>query len=419
MNDSVAYHAPDAVQPKKTPSGWGKLWAALGLGILGFIVYLLVQIAAVIFTFTVPIDLNTLMAVCELFGGALILLFVIALGGKAICKPSTKGMGQAWKAAAWLFIVDGGLLLFDLVWMLAEGETPDIVEGWFVRTLIVAALCLGVGLFEETLMRGLCLNGLLARMGRSTGGVFGAVILSSFFFGMLHYDFFIDYSDPMQIAQNVMKVVQTGMVGYILAAILVKTKNIWTVIVIHAANDFMLMFMSMGLSNEELSTEYVATGEEAVMTLTVYIVVCLLYTPLIVIGTRLIKETGPWRGDFYHYGEAPELTAQPATPLPYAMPGAPNGQYPPVAQAMPPAPTAYQYPAQGMPQAPAAYQYPAQGMSPAQTAYQYPTQNTPSTMPPQYAPVAQAAPVQHPAHTPKHARPASPDAERNDHAQNL
>jgi hypothetical protein len=146
-------------------------------------------------------------------------------------------------------------------------------------------------------------------------------------FGLLHFDVLIDFTDPMQVAQNIMKVVQTGMCGFIFAAILVKTCNIWTVIVIHAANDFMLLFMTSALKAEEVSTQYVMTGDEGVAVLVVYCVICVLYTPLIVVGKRLIDEVGPWRGDFYPYEKARQAAmlqdATPAEPIPAAAPAAP------------------------------------------------------------------------------------------------
>ena len=111
-----------------------------------------------------------------------------------------------------------------------------------------------------------------------------------------------------------MKVVQTGMCGFFFAAIVIKTRNLWTAISIHAINDFMLMFISNGLMPEAVSTEYVATGEDGISILVVYVIISLLYIPLIVMGKRFIDQASPWRGAFYHYKEPPIAEAVSVAP---------------------------------------------------------------------------------------------------------
>lgn len=301
---------------KRQPSGWGKLWAAFGLGVASYAIVTIIEVIALLRQGDTTTISNETMAIAEVLGGLVALLFIVALGGKNIARPSLKGMGTAWKAAIWLFVADGLFVVVEAFQVAMGFEEIEIAANWPSRVALLALLCFGIGLFEETTMRGLCLNGLLARMGRSRGGVYGAVILSSFFFGLLHFDPLVGFDDPLLVAQNCMKVLQSGMCGYLLAAILVNTRNIWAVALIHGANDFMLLFISNGLVDASVSTEYVQTGEDGVVILVLYIVLCTLYLPFIFIGRKLINQASPWRGDFYHYGEA--QTAQPATtPVPY------------------------------------------------------------------------------------------------------
>lgn len=289
---------------RKAPSGWGKLWAAFGLGVLAFLVVIPASILGALAQVAWSVDYNVVYTIVETCAAIVAFLFFVALCGWKMGRPSVKGMGEAWKAAAWLFVVDGMLLALAIVEVIVGVEPFELSERWPMNTLVLAVLCLGVGIFEESTMRGLCLNGLLARMGRTRAGVYGAVIISSFLFGMLHFDPTINFSDPLEVAQNVMKVVQTGICGFLLAAIFIKTRNIWTAIIIHAANDFMLMFLSFGLMNEEIETEYVLSGNEGVEVLVVYCIICVLYSPLIIISKRLIDQASPWRGLFYKYDTA-------------------------------------------------------------------------------------------------------------------
>lgn len=326
--DQVIPPIAQPVKPKKQPSGWAKLWGAFGLGVATYAILIVVELVF-IFVGDRSIDLsNEQLAVCELVGGIVALLFIVVLGGKNIARPSLKGMGTAWKAAIWLFAADGLFVVMEIIEVVFGFEQIEIASDWPVRVGILALLCFGIGLFEETTMRGLCLNGLLARMGRTRAGVYGAAILSSLFFGLLHFDPFVGFDDPLSVAQNCMKVVQSGMVGYLLAAILINTRNIWAVAIIHGANDFMLLFISNGLTNETVTTNYVQSGDDGMVVLGLYIVLCVLYLPFLFIGRRLIREASPWRGDFYHYGEpgstriagspAPMATSQPvqAVPIP-------------------------------------------------------------------------------------------------------
>ena len=302
---------PQPTAPRKVPSGWAKLWASLGLGVFAYVLIVLIQLAGVLIGRIRPIDENTLMAIAEVSAGIAALLFVIALGGKNIAKPSLKGMGEAWVAASWLFFANGLFVAIEIATFAMGIEHIEIAPDWPVRTAALALLCFGVGLFEEATMRGLCLNGLLARLGRTRGGVYCAVILSSLIFGMLHFDPLIDFNDSLQVAQNIMKVVQTGMCGFLLAAIMVKTRNLWAVATIHAANDFMLLFLTSGLTDTAVTTDYVHTGEEGLAILTVYSILCVMYLPFLFIGKRLIDAGSPWRGDFYHYDETPRYATNP------------------------------------------------------------------------------------------------------------
>lgn len=325
----VAQPVPMA-KPPSQPSGWGKFLAALGLGTITYILYIGFQIAGLVFIYGVEVELNPVLAVCELFAGAFCLLFIVALGGKGIVRISSKGMGEAFKAAAWLLVVDAVLVAFDIIAVAAGEDSFTLAADWPTRLIVVLFLCLGVGLFEEGLVRGLLLNGLLARLGRSRRGVMVAVLISSFVFGMMHFDFFINFNDPLQVAQNFMKVLQTAMVGYLLAGILVKTRNLWAVILIHALSDFLLMFIAYGFSTENLSTEYVVTGEEGLYVLAVYVIMCVLYIPLVVVSTKMLRQAGPWRGAFYHHGEGPTSPTEPLPPTQQAPSAQQHPAYQPV-----------------------------------------------------------------------------------------
>jgi len=321
--------AYDAVS--REPSGWGKLWGGVALAAISYATLIALQVVGVIASRSVAIDANIVLAASELTAGCLALAFLAALGGKGIAKPSLKGMGTAWKAAAWLFIADGTLVAVELTQIALGIEPFDLASNWPARLGLLALLCLGVGMLEETAVRGLLLNGLLARMGRTRAGVYGAAIIASLAFGMMHFDFLIDFTDPLQVAQNCLKVLQAGMCGFLFAAIFVRTRNIWTVITIHAANDFMLLFLSNGLVEAPVTTDYVQTGDVGSAVLLTYVIICVIYVPFLFVGKRCIDEASPWRGGLYRPASQPAPQAPIAQPVASAPAPAPFAQ--PVEQA--------------------------------------------------------------------------------------
>ena len=104
-------------------------------------------------------------------------------------------------------------------------------------------------------------------------------------------------------------------------AIAALNRNIWTVVIIHSLDDFVLLFITSGLSGTPLTTDYVQTGDNGIAILLVYCITCAIYLPFIFIGKRLIDEVGPWRGDFYHYGEAKQTASAPIATAVAPLPG--------------------------------------------------------------------------------------------------
>jgi hypothetical protein len=50
-------------QSRKIPSGWGRLWAAFGLGVAAYAIAAILQVFAVTFVEAGKIDMNTALAV--------------------------------------------------------------------------------------------------------------------------------------------------------------------------------------------------------------------------------------------------------------------------------------------------------------------------------------------------------------------
>lgn len=291
---------------QRQPKGWGKLVGAFALAgatvalqtvalLLAFGAYALVAGTASIES----VPLSVVMA-GEVIGGAFALLFVVALGGRSRLSHQPGSIRFGVRVALAIFVVDLVLLALDAISLAVGEDAFTLSETWHADVIVLAVLCLGVGMFEEGMFRGLILNGLLARMGSSKRGVVWALVLSSLLFGLSHVFPITEEITAMTIVQSVLKTLQAGIIGFVLGVIALRTRSLWPSIAIHALTDYLLMFPSMGLMGEPLTTEYVATGEDGVATAVMYVVVSVLYLPALIRCVRELRKLPvPDRGAFW------------------------------------------------------------------------------------------------------------------------
>ena len=122
-------------------------------------------------------------------------------------------------------------------------STMVIKSTWIRLAVYDFILCIGVGLFEETLMRGIVLNGCIKLLPKNKGGLYIAVAISSALFGVAHLlglQMGSDYHTWQVIGYMVGKVLITGIAGLVFATIYLKTKNIWSCAILHGIYDFIL-----------------------------------------------------------------------------------------------------------------------------------------------------------------------------------
>ena len=296
---SGAYEA--AVQePIKQPSGWGKLFGSFGFGVLSFVASVFAGLVIAFASYGSSVEENFGMACYEIISALPCIIGVLVLGGRTLMGVHPRPLGLAGRAVAVLFIVDAALIVFEIAYNIALGEELALTDNWLISILVVAFLCMGVGLYEEFLLRGLCLNGLLARFGKTTRSTIVCITLSSLIFGLMHLDIAVPVSDTIELAQNILKVVQSGMFGFLMAALVVTSRNVWIPVLLHCAHDFLLMSLTALFTNDPITTEYVSTGDEGIFNIVLYIAICVLYIPMIVYSVRAMLASGmPWRGAFY------------------------------------------------------------------------------------------------------------------------
>lgn len=109
------------------------------------------------------------------------------------------------------------------------GVAESLTEG--LSLLVVAAIMLFVGFYEELLARGF----LLRRSQTLIAGIWGPVLLSSFLFGLGHF------------YQGWYGVAQTALVGVVFARLTLRWGTLWPAIIAHAALNTLSLAALRGL----------------------------------------------------------------------------------------------------------------------------------------------------------------------------
>lgn len=352
----VPVQSQAAVKPKK---GWGKLIASLAcLPLL-----IVAEVAGLYLGDATPLGED----VGATLGGALAaIVLCCVLGGVQLFNITGSSWKWAWRAMWWSIAISGAIALIDLYDYIST-DSLVIVDDWPWQLFLSLLFCIAIGFFEEGMVRGLVLNGLLSRMGTTRKGIVWACIISSVFFGLLHVDIMrIGDATALEFAQGFLKVVQTGMYGFALAAVMCKTGEITSAALLHCLDDWLLFILTF-IMGESLVTEYVSSGaEEGMATVAVYLVCIVLYIPLVIRAAHTLRTIDvPNRGAFFREREgAVSGQAAPLPPAGYGVavqgyahaPQMPQqqayAQQAPVQQAYPP--QAYAQPA-GTPMPPAGF----------------------------------------------------------------
>jgi len=127
-----------------------------------------------------------------------------------------------------------------------QESTKVIKSGWESEVFISLILMLCVGIMEEFMCRAIFLNGFRKMFAKNKKGLYGAVLLSSLIFGVLHYSYYHLFlhmhngDSVVAFLFVVLKILITTGVGVFFATIYLKTNSILYCVILHGLNDFIL-----------------------------------------------------------------------------------------------------------------------------------------------------------------------------------
>ena len=112
--------------------------------------------------------------------------------------------------------------------------------GNFINVVI---LCVFVGIAEEFLCRGWLQNEFMERFSDDKKSVIKSIVLASLVFGVMH----IVNLSSQTFFETLLQIINATALGVLLGSIYYKTKNIWSVIFLHAFYDFAIFLGEMNL----------------------------------------------------------------------------------------------------------------------------------------------------------------------------
>ncbi len=130
-------------------------------------------------------------------------------------------------------------LLFSIVfivYIILNIEFKAISSDKIPLLFLMIISCLGVGIFEEVVIRGLALGLLLKAWGKSKKGIYFAVLFSSIIFGLGHIQNYL--SGKAGLVTTLCQVGYATFIGVMLAAILIRCDfSLWLCGILHALFD--------------------------------------------------------------------------------------------------------------------------------------------------------------------------------------
>lgn len=147
------------------------------------------------------------------------------------------------------------------------------LDGLIIGNFInIVVYCILIGFAEEFLCRGWLQNEFLERFGDSRKGVIKSIICASFVFGSMHL--INIFTTSQGVVFTLLQVVNACTLGFYLGVIYYRSKNIWSVIFLHAFYDFCLFLGEVNLVKDctvgVLSNEVIAANAFTMVVLSVF-----------------------------------------------------------------------------------------------------------------------------------------------------
>ncbi len=163
--------------------------------------------------------------------GAVVFFALLLSEGFRILNPVQKPF---WRSL--LFIIPPALVVVNNMPILSllSGDAY-IVHAAPVYWIVFALECLAIGLFEEAAFRGVIFLLLAEKRHKTRKGLLVALLLTSAVFGLVHL---VNVFAGAGIGAVIQQIGYSFLIGAMCSVVLLKTRNIWLCVLLHAVYDF-------------------------------------------------------------------------------------------------------------------------------------------------------------------------------------
>ena len=227
--------------------------------------------------------------------GVLRVILAMAMGFFLYLISGEKTLDHCGESTVYVIKVLSGFLIFSgvigLTGFLGFFMDAEIRGDWPIRLLFSAFEMLAVGLFEEVLFRAVINDGITYQFRNFKYVWIICAAVSSLIFGWVHV-ISADVSEPLLMAQAVLKILTCAEFGLGMLFMYWKTRNIWGCALVHALFDFLPGWQYSVFKLEEASTgSYVNSGNDGILSIVVYTVeAVIMFFVVIQIYRKVVKK---------------------------------------------------------------------------------------------------------------------------------
>ena len=202
------------------------------------IFFILISLIILVISSVFKFDNNAIMGFDKLIADIIITavcyMLIIKLGLKDTAGFNKKRLKKGLILGIPFLIIGIGSVVFSNI----GTDFTNIKHISIFNTILFTINMLFVGINEEVWMRGLVLNGLIKKYEKNS--IWKPIIISSLIFGLVHLPNIL-FVEPLTL---LIQIINAMCGGILFATIFIKSKNIFSVIFIHALTDWISLFIA-------------------------------------------------------------------------------------------------------------------------------------------------------------------------------
>jgi membrane protease YdiL (CAAX protease family) len=196
---------------------------------------------------------------------------IYLMGIKYIFKEKSKGILKGLYIGGFLIIMSLFAILGNLVNVLNTKKVLQLLP--LPQIIIFIITMIAIGIAEEFIFRGIILNLFIDKFDKTKKGIYISITLSSIIFGAAHVT---NVFSGISIKSALIQACLVSMLGALLAAIYLRSRNIWVVVIIHAFNDFSALIGSGLFGIGSIVTQVNSYGYIKLIGLVIYLIPILI-----------------------------------------------------------------------------------------------------------------------------------------------